>query len=205
MIKRYQLFNWPVWPLLYNNFMSTSSTSLNILIILGASRPNSQSAKVANFIQQLLTDRSGVNPTLVAVSDFQLDFDDQASLPQFHQQLEQADALLIITPEYNHSFPGKLKSLLDTEFAVYKHKPVAIASVSSGQFGGVRAVEALIPTLTLFGMIVTGLNLHFPNIGQVFDEAGQPVERKTIERSQAVIEDLIYLTKLVKAGQQAML
>ena len=184
--------------------MSTSSTPLNILIILGASRPDSQSAKVAHFIQQLLTDRSGVDPALVAVSDFQLDFDGQASLPKFHQQLEQADALLIVTPEYNHSFPGKLKTLLDTEFAVYKHKPVAIASVSSGQFGGVRAVEALTPVLTLFGMIVTGLNLHFPNITQVFDETGQPVDRKTIERSQVVIEDLIYLTKLVKAGQQAI-
>jgi NAD(P)H-dependent FMN reductase len=111
---------------------------------------------------------------------------------------------VLVFPEYNHGYPGKFKTLLDTEFAEYKHKPVALVSVSSGQFGGVRAVEALIPVLTDFKMIVTGLNLHFPFIKEVFDEKGNLIDPKTKERIEKTLQELIYLTNVFKVGKRSV-
>jgi NAD(P)H-dependent FMN reductase len=45
--------------------------------------------------------------------------------------------------EYNHSYPGELKMLLDMLFSQYAHKPVGICGVSSGAWGGTRMVEQL--------------------------------------------------------------
>jgi NAD(P)H-dependent FMN reductase len=54
-----------------------------------------------------------------------------------------ADGFIIVSPEYNHSYPGELKMLLDMLFSQYAHKPVGICGVSSGAWGGTRMVEQL--------------------------------------------------------------
>src|SRR3990167_7646759 len=104
----------------------------NIPVILGAARPARQSEKVAKLVLYELEKFEEVETSLVDVNDFDVPYDEDTSIPEFHKIVDKADAFVLVFPEYNHAFPGRLKSLLDTEFDAYKHKPVALASVSSG-------------------------------------------------------------------------
>jgi len=175
---------------------------LNIPVILGSSRPERQSEKAAVYIHKLLQKTLNVEAPLVDVRDFPLEYDDKVNQPKFHAIVMKADAFVLVFPEYNHGYPGKLKTLLDTGFNGYKHKPVVLTSVSSGSFGGIRAAELLTPVLTYIGLIVTGLNIQFPNIQDTFDEFGNPTDPKLEPRVQKTLEKLIYLTKVIKAGKE---
>ncbi len=56
--------------------------------------------------------------------------------------LDHADGFVVVTPEYNHSYPGELKVLIDSHRREWKHKPVTFVSYG-GMSGGLRAVEHL--------------------------------------------------------------
>lgn len=101
--------------------------------------------------------------------------------------IESADGLFIATPEYNHSIPGALKNLLDwaskpTDGTVLAHKPVAIAGVSSGNFGTVRAQAHLRQILhSRDADVVTRPELHIVRGAERFDPDGVLVDVRTAE------------------------
>lgn len=57
--------------------------------------------------------------------------------------MTRADGLVIVSPEYNHGYPGEMKLMLDQLYKEYNRKPVGICGVSSGALGGARMVEQL--------------------------------------------------------------
>lgn len=88
------------------------------------------------------------------------------SVLEFKERIVQADALLIVTPEYNYSVPGVLKNALDWASrppgkAVFPRKPVAIMGASTGYFGSARAQYHL-------RQICGGLNMYVLNYPEVF-------------------------------------
>ena len=77
-----------------------------------------------------------------------------ADVQLLSDQIAQADAVIVVTPEYNKSLSGVLKNALDwvsrTEGNSWKNKPVAIMSATAGRSGGERAQNALRLALTPF-------------------------------------------------------
>jgi NAD(P)H-dependent FMN reductase len=65
-----------------------------------------------------------------------------AGMADLTQKLQAADAFVMVTPEYNHSFPASIKSLIDWHFTEWRAKPVGFVSYG-GIGGGLRAVEQL--------------------------------------------------------------
>src|ERR1700691_414146 len=96
-----------------------------------------------------------------------------------------ADAFFIVTPEYNHSFPGSLKRMLDSELELYNHKPVAFAGASNGNWGGVRAVESLLTAVRETGLVTLSWDVYFPHVQDTFKPDGSIKEehRERYERS----------------------
>ncbi len=78
----------------------------------------------------------------------------------------------MVSPEYNHGYPGELKMMLDMLYEEYFGKPVGICGVSSGVFGGARMIEHLVATCVRFHMLPTGQVLYFPRVQELFDESG---------------------------------
>ena len=64
-------------------------------------------------------------------------------LRQLKSKLDGSDAFIIVSPEYNASYPGSLKNIMDYFFTEYAGKPFGIISVSSGIIGGVNALKNL--------------------------------------------------------------
>jgi NAD(P)H-dependent FMN reductase len=176
--------------------------SLYIPIILGATRERRKSENIAKLIFSKLKLIDGITTEIVDTRDYKLEFDDSVSIPEFSEIVKKANAFVLVFPEYNHGIPGKLKSLLDTEFDEYSLKPVALASVSDGQFGGVRAVEMITPVLTNFGMVVTGITLHVPYVDRVIDQDGKVIDDKITERVDKFIQKLLYITNVITDGKK---
>ena len=90
---------------------------------------------------------------------------DPAAVEAFREAVRSADAVLIVTPEYNGSVPGQLKNALDWASrpelltCVFRNKPVAVMSASPGMFGGVWAPADLKRILGLMGARVAGSEL----------------------------------------------
>lgn len=181
--------------------------TLNILILAGTTREKRRSIHAARFVADIGNNIEGVSVTLVDPTELNLPGDGndpEGKDPRYSKLTAEADAFFIVTPEYNHSFSGSLKRMLDSELENYIHKPAAIAGVSSGMWGGVRAVESLVPPLRQMGMVTTFTDVYFQNSYDLFNEEGAMIEDKIDLYSKMVKKayaELIWMTKVLKHGR----
>lgn len=94
-------------------------------------------------------------------------------LAQLTPRLEDADAFVVVTPEYNHSYPASLKSLIDWHYTQWRAKPVGLVSYG-GMAGGLRAAEHLRPVFAELHAVTIREQLSFHNAWEKFDENGDP-------------------------------
>lgn len=181
---------------------------LTIPILQGTIRPKRESIKVARFVEKLLADTEDVQTQLVDPGELNLPFDGNDAEnkdPNFTKLTAEADGFLIVTPEYNHSFPGTLKRMLDSELKNYIHKPVAVFGVSDGHWGGVRVVEHITPVLREIGMVMTFGNTYFPDVDKLFDEDDSMKDEFRDMHTQNVtkaITELVWMAKTLKHGRE---
>jgi NAD(P)H-dependent FMN reductase len=93
------------------------------------------SEHAARFMVAQISQREGIKTELIDISEMPLPVDDAGEGikdPAFSDKMTMADALVIVTPEYNHSFPGLLKHVLDSCLKEYIHKAAGIVGVSAG-------------------------------------------------------------------------
>lgn len=178
---------------------------LFIPILLGTTRPQRASFKVAKLIEQVGKTIDEITVELVDPADYHFPFDgnDAATKdPRYSALTKKADGFFIVTPEYNHSFPGTLKRMLDSELAHYIHKPVAFAGVSDRIFGGARAIESLTPVVRELGLVATFSDLYFPEVHKLFDEKGEIKDKSYIQRIERGYTELIWMAKALKWGRK---
>jgi NAD(P)H-dependent FMN reductase len=85
--------------------------------------------------------------------------------------VKKSQGLIIVSPEYNHSFPGELKILLDSLSDEYERIPVAICGVSIGKFGGACMIDHIKQVLVHLGMIPISLSVNFSLVKEAFMES----------------------------------
>ena len=181
--------------------------NLKILVIEGTTRPGRKSIHAAKFVNDIGNSIEGLEVSLVDPVDLNLPGDGndpEGKDPKYTELTKNADAFFIVTPEYNHSFPGSLKRLLDSELENYIHKPAAVAGVSSGMWGGVRAVEHLMPVIREIGMVPTFTDVYFQNSYDLFDDEGEIAEDKKERYTKAVkkaYDELIWMATTLKYGR----
>jgi len=118
-------------------------TGLRVAVIIGSVREGRFGPQVGAWVRKSLADE-GVDTEVVDLADLSIPHT-MAAHPDaltFAESIGRADAVVVITPEYNHSYPGPLKTAIDTVRTEWQAKPVAFVSYG-GMSGGLRAVEAL--------------------------------------------------------------
>lgn len=88
------------------------------------------------------------------------------------QRMAEADAFVVVTPEYNHGYPAALKSLIDSVGAEWQAKPVAFVSYG-GISGGLRAVEQLRLVFAELHAVTIRDSVSFAGAWEQFDETGK--------------------------------
>ena len=178
---------------------------LFIPVILGTVRKGRASENVAKFVFGEVQKREGVETELIDLRDLNLPVDDageQIKDAKFSATIERADGIVIVTPEYNHGYPGMLKHVLDSNLKEYIHKAVGLCGVSAGGFGGVRVIENLLPVLRELGLVTIFWDGNFSGAQKLFDETGNILDRATHEkRMDKFLGELIWMSKTLRYGR----
>lgn len=177
---------------------------ITVAVLAGTTRAQRESIKAARYVADFAGRLPDVAVIFVDPKDF--DFpgdgnDPEGKDPRYTDIVAKADAFFIVTPEYNHSFPGSLKRMLDSELELYNHKPVAFAGASNGNWGGVRAVESLLTAVRETGLVALSWDVYFPRVQDIFDEQGQIRDefRDRYERNLGkLFDELLLFARLFK-------
>jgi len=179
--------------------------ALFIPLILGTARQGRQSEHVARFVFEQTKKRAGMETELIDVRALPMRLDDageQMKDAKFASTIERCDGLIIVTPEYNHSFPGLLKHALDMNLKEYIHKAVGICGVSAGPLGGARAIENLLPVMRELGLVTIFEDVNFGNVGTLFDERGNLLDQNFIRRVDSFLNELIWMARVLRHGRE---
>jgi NAD(P)H-dependent FMN reductase len=159
---------------------------MKIEILSGSPRINSVTRRVAIHLKNRLTQNTSHDVDIIDMKDWtvppvQSVWVSAEKAPVEFQPLAErifnADAYIIVTPEYNGSYSPALKNLLD-HFPKRNHKPFGIVTASPGAMGGIRASQQLLQLVpALFGiaspymLIVPAVDKKFGAEGELLDEA----------------------------------
>ena len=180
---------------------------LFIPLILGTPRKNRESENVARWVLSKMTERDDIDPQFFDVCDFQFPKAEYGQeikdlFPEWRDAVTKADGLVIVTPEYNHGYPGTLKSVLDLLLREYVHKAVAFVGVSAGPWGGTRVIEACVPMVRELGLAVSFSDLNFPSVKSKFDENGTLLDEAYEKRVQGFLDELVWMARTLKWGRE---
>lgn len=184
---------------------SSEARPLFIPVILGTTRKGRMSAYAAQFVFGELQKRPGVTTELIDIAQLKIPVDDAGETtkdPRFAAAMERADAIVIVSPEYNHSFPGLLKHVLDSCLKEYIHKAAGIVGVSAGPFGGSRMIENFQPVLRELGLVSIFWDVNFGTIGKVFDRDGRLLDQAYVGRTDKFLKELMWMAKVLRYGRE---
>lgn len=110
----------------------------------------------------------------------------------FAERIRKADGVLIVTPEYNGGYPASLKNVIDLLYDEWFRKPIAIATVSDGIFGGTQVITSLLFTLWKIRAWVVPARFPVPTAETTFDETGRPEKGETDRRATVFLNELFW-------------
>jgi NAD(P)H-dependent FMN reductase len=112
---------------------------------------------------------------------------------EFASSIRSADGVIIVTPEYNGGYPASLKNAIDLLTEDWRRKPVAIATVSNGDFGGTQVITSLQFSLWKIQAWTVPAMFRVPRIQETYDANGIPVDKKTADqRAASFIKELLW-------------
>jgi NAD(P)H-dependent FMN reductase len=178
---------------------------LYIPVILGTTRQGRASAHAARLMADLLGRRAGIRTDVIDIARQPLPVGDAGEAIKdsaYSAAMTLADGLVIVVPEYNHSFPGLLKHVLDSCLSEYVHKAVGLVGVSAGPFAGIRVVQSMLPVMRELGLVTTFWDVNIGNVGKVFAEDGRLLDEAFVRRSDKFIRELIWMSKTLRYGRE---
>lgn len=170
-----------------------------IIFLLGTAREGRKSEKVMAFVLDVARKRSDIEPEFVDIREYPQSATE--GLPKelkekWDHLVKEAHGIVIVSPEYNHGYPGELKMFLDNAYDAYEGKPVALCGVSSGPIGGARMVEQLKLVLSAFQMMIINAAVYFANVNELFDASGTIVNGDYWEkRVNGVLDQILRYAK----------
>lgn len=149
------------------------SEKLNIAVIMGSTREGRLCESVTQWLMAELATFNEFSLSLIDPKDLEGQADDFSELVMkgIRTELGAADAFIVVTPEYNHSFPAPLKQLIDAVNTEWHTKPVGFVSYG-GISGGLRAVEQLRQIFVELQSASVRDSVSFINAGEQFDAQG---------------------------------
>ena len=178
---------------------------LFVPVLLGTPRRGRLSEHAARLVWAQVGQRPGVETELIDVATLPIPVDDAGEAvkdTQFAETMNRADALILVTPEYNHGYPGLLKHALDTNLKEYIHKAAGIVGVSAGVFGGARVIQNLIPVLRELGLVTIFWDVNFTTVGSRFDESGTLLDESFIPRIEKFLDELLWMAETLRHGRE---
>ena len=189
-------------------------------IIIGSTRPTRAADKVAPWVIDRALSHPAFDVEVLDLRDWPLpmfrenlgtvgDFNDPTYsdpvVRRWNHKIKEADAYLVITPEYNHSVPGVLKNAIDNiwiSFA-FRNKPIVAVGYSGGIAGGVRAIEHLAQIAIEAELVPLRTSVIIPQVAEAFDQAGRPINPVTDISLSVALDDLAWWSAALERARAA--
>src|SRR6201982_3680072 len=182
-----------------------ASRPLFIPVILGTARMGRMSLHAARLVTEELHKRAGVETALINIPKLPLPTNDAGEAikhADFSAKMNKADALVVVSPEYNHGYSGLLKHVLDSCLKEYIHKAVGIVGVSAGPFGGTRVIQNLLPVMRELGVVTIFWDVNFSTLQNSFDPNGKLIDPSYIRRIDKFLKELIWMSRTLRHGRE---
>lgn len=177
---------------------------MKIAIISGSVRIDRKSHHVAKYFDNYIKDHNLGEPEIIDLKEynfpvleerlFKTPSPDATSL-RFAEKIKNADIVIVVFPEYNGGYSASIKNAIDLLYSEWYHKPVGLACVSAGNFGGVNAMS-LLQTVFLKIKAVPAATFPVPNVEENFDENGMALNKETTnKRAAAFLKELIWFAE----------
>jgi NAD(P)H-dependent FMN reductase len=189
------------------------SNGLRVLVVYGSVRSDRKGIGLARFLVRQIEER-GCHADLADPKEIQLPLLDRMykeyaggtapkPMERMAAMIRSADAVLIVSGEYNHGIPPALKNLLDHFLEEWFFRPAGIACYSAGRFGGVRAAMQLRMTLAELGMPSVSTLFPVPNISEAVSLEGEPKQERLPGAAKRFLDDLLWWAAAAKAQKQS--
>jgi NAD(P)H-dependent FMN reductase len=162
-------------------------------VIVGAVGRNRIGEKVAQFIAQEIAERDGVETGIIELGE-------AASAT-----LAQAEAIILVVPEYNYGFPDVLKKLLETSLPKQNSRIVGICDLSPGWFGGSRLLETLLPMMRKSGLIPLFWDENCCKGEGFFEASDAPIDQTQCKRLDNFLQDLLWMALSMRQRREKVL
>lgn len=141
--------------------------------------------------------------TIATVGDFANPTYSDAIVKRWNDKIKEADAYIIVTPEYNHGIPAVLKNAIDTVFFSFRfrRKAVAFVAYSLGFTAGARAAEHLTQVMVETEAVPVRTPTLVPFVTSAFDEEGRPINPALATTLTVMLDDLAWLAEALKTAR----
>ena len=175
---------------------------LNLKIIIASTRPGRKGPAIANWFFDIAVKHPEFNVELIDLAVVNLPFLDEPEHPRFqryqHQhtkdwsaRINEADAFVIVTSEYNYGYPATIKNAIDFLSKEWQYKAAGFVSYG-GVSGGKRAVQNLKPVLAALDMMPISAGVHIPAFTKHIDENGKFNSDAGLDKSADVMLNEFY-------------
>lgn len=185
--------------------LKINNNKLKIVAICGSLRKKSYNKAAILAAKDLLPENIDLEIADISNIPFFNEDIENTEIPEiykFKTLLDEADAILIATPEYNYSVPAVLKNALDWasrgEVTPLFGKPLAIMSVSISSFGGLRAQYHLRQICVILNMLPINKETFIPSAMDKFDEKGLLVDERAKKSIKILLDSLVEYTLKLK-------
>lgn len=175
-----------------------------LVIIVGSVRDGRFGPVVATWVAEQAATHGGFETTVVDLADIDIplnlpaispkqageDYPRPAGMAPLTDALRDADAFVVVTPEYNHSYPASLKAAIDWHFTEWTAKPVAFVSYGA-LVGGRHAVLHLENVLIELHAAIVHDGLVFPNYYLNWQD-GAPLDAAAESRAKGMLDQLAW-------------
>ncbi|WP_405780976.1 NADPH-dependent FMN reductase [Streptomyces sp. NBC_00859] len=176
--------------------MDLITRPLNLTVVVASNRAGRFGPTVADWFLSHVRPRADLTLDVVDLAEVDLPTalsrnpppEVRDVLARVGPQLDSADAFVVLTPEYNHSFPASLKNLIDWHFGQWQAKPVGFVSYG-GVSGGLRAVEQLRQVFAELHAVTVRDTVSFHHAHGHFDEDGTHKDPQAAEAAAKVMLD----------------
>jgi NAD(P)H-dependent FMN reductase len=177
-----------------------------IPIIVGSTRRDRQSIKVARFVLARLQERKNVETELLDLLEYNFPImeerlhrrdDPPPRLQEYAAKIARAASLIIVAPEYNNGYPGVLKNALDYLLPEYERKPIGIVTVSAGGYGGINCLAQLRLVTLGMGAFPIPENLAVSRVHDSFKDDGTPTDAAYEKRATEFLDDVLWFAEAI--------
>lgn len=179
---------------------------INLAVLTGSTRVGRFGATVTDWLAATIVARDDFKLDLLDLADLDLPSvwtrDETPALVDYWARLDAADAFVVVTPEYNHSYTAPLKQAIDLSRGQFNRKPIGFVSYG-GMSGGLRAVEHLRPVFAEVRAATIRETVSFHMAWERFGSDGQPLEPAVAEATKVMLDELAWWGEALRAGRTA--